>query len=98
MTDTQSKISEQVETPSLIEYPSAFPIKVMGKQDPNLAQALTEMVLIHDPLFDPATVEIRMSKGGNYVGLTFTITATSREQLDTLYRALHSHPLVSVVL
>jgi len=98
MTDPHSKPNETVETPSLIEYPSAFPIKVMGKQDPNLAQNLTEVVLIHDPTFDPETVEMRMSKGGNYVGLTFTVTATSREQLDALYRALHSHPLVSVVL
>lgn len=83
---------------SLIEYPCDFPIKVMGKQDPTLAQTLSEVVRMHDPEFDPATVEIRMSKKGNYVGLTFTIRATSREQLDSLYKALHGHPLVSVVL
>ena len=83
---------------SLIDYPCDFPIKVMGKQDPGLAQALSELVQTHDPEFDPATVEIRMSTKGNYVGLTFTVRATSREQLDSLYRALHSHPLVSVVL
>jgi len=83
---------------SLIDYPCDFPIKVMGKQDPGLAQALSELVLEHDPGFDPATVEIRMSKQGNYVGLTFTIRATSLEQLDSLYKALHGHPLVSVVL
>lgn len=83
---------------SLIDYPCDFPIKVMGKQDPTLAQALTEVVQLHDPAFDPATVEIRMSAKGNYVGLTFTVRATSREQLDAIYRALHSHPLVSLVL
>ncbi|MFA4912187.1 MAG: DUF493 family protein [Comamonadaceae bacterium] len=83
---------------SLIEYPSQFPIKVMGRQHPELAQALTEIVLGHDPAFDAATVEMRPSKGGNYIGLTFTVTATSREQLDALYKALHGHPLVSVVL
>ena len=83
---------------SLIKYPSAFPIKVMGKQTPELAQVLSDLVREHDPAFDPATVEMRPSKGGNYMGLTFTINATSREQLDNLYRALHAHPLVSVVL
>ena len=86
------------ESESLIEYPSAFPIKVMGKQNPELAQALTDIVLQFDPGFDAATVEMRPSKGGNYIGLTFTVTATSREQLDGLYRALHGHPLVSLVL
>ncbi len=83
---------------SLIEYPSDFPIKVMGKAHPEFAQLLTEVVLQFDPGFDPATVEMRPSKGGNYIGLTFTVRATSREQLDELYRALHGHHLVSVVL
>lgn len=83
---------------SLIEYPSDFPIKVMGKNHPELAQQLTQVVLEFDPGFDPATVEFRASKRGNYIGLTFTVRATSREQLDNLYRALHGHPLVSVVL
>lgn len=90
-------MSDAPET-SLIEYPSDFPIKVMGKQDPTLAQTLSDIVIEHDPGFDPSTVEIRLSKAGNYVGLTFTVRATSREQLDSLYKALHSHPLVSVVL
>ena len=42
-----------------------------------------------DPTFDAATVELRDSKAGNYLGVTITITATSREQLDELYRAVH---------
>ena len=83
---------------SLIEYPSDFPIKVMGKSHPELAQMLTEVVLQFDPEFNPASVEMRASKQGNYIGLTFTVRATSREQLDNLYRALHGHHLVSVVL
>lgn len=83
---------------SLIEYPSLFPIKVMGKAHPDFAQTLTELVLQFDPEFDAATVEMRPSKNGNYIGLTFTINATSREQLDDLYRALHAHPMVSIVL
>ncbi len=83
---------------SLIEYPCDFPIKVMGVQHPELAQILSDVVLLHDPEFDPATVEMRPSSKGNYIGLTFTIRATSREQLDTLYRALHGHELVKIVL
>lgn len=90
-------MSDAPET-SLIEYPSDFPIKVMGKQDPTLAQTLSDIVIKYDPSFDASTVEIRLSKAANYVGLTFTVRATSREQLDALYKALHAHPLVSVVL
>ena len=83
---------------SLIEYPCQFPIKVMGKTHAEFAQVLTAVVLEFDPGFDPASVEMRPSRSGNYIGLTFTVTATSREQLDALYRALHGHPMVSVVL
>lgn len=83
---------------SLIEYPSEFPIKVMGRAHPDFAQTLTEVVLQFDPQFDPATVEMRPSSSGNYMGLTFRVNATSREQLDGLYQALHAHTMVSVVL
>ena len=51
-----------------------------------------------DPSFDPASVELRPSKGDKYLGVTITITATSREQLDELYRTLSTHPMVKVVL
>ena len=44
------------------------------------------------------TIELRDSSGGKYQGITITITATSREQLDELYRTLTSHPMVKVVL
>lgn len=83
---------------SLITYPSDFPIKVMGKAHPHMAQTLGEIVLQFDPDFDLGTIEMRPSKNGNYLGLTFTVRATSREQLDELYRSLHGHPMVSVVL
>lgn len=83
---------------SLIEFPSAFPIKVMGKTHPDFAQTMTELILSFDPTFDPATVEMRPSKAGNYLSLTFTITATSRVQLDDIYRALTAHPMVSMAL
>ena len=83
---------------SLIEYPSDFPIKVMGKTNPEFKQAIVHVCKQFDPMFNEATVEERPSKAGNYLGLTVIIHATSREQLDELYRTLSTHPLVSVVL
>jgi putative lipoic acid-binding regulatory protein len=55
-------------------------------------------VQAHAPDFDPATVQMRPSSKGNYLSLTCTIHAVSKEQLDGLYRALSAHPLVKVVL
>ncbi len=83
---------------SLIEYPSQFPIKVMGAHVDGFLEAIVSVAREFDPAFDAATVEQRPSKGGNYLGLTITVTATSREQLDELYRTLTTHPMVKVVL
>jgi putative lipoic acid-binding regulatory protein len=83
---------------SLIEYPSRFPIKVMGAKVDGFVHAITEIAKRFDPGFDAASVELRDSKAGNYLGITITVTATSREQLDDLYRTLSAHPMVKVVL
>ena len=83
---------------SLIEYPSRFPIKVLGLNTDGFADAVALMARQFDPGFDPATIETRPSRGNTYLGVTITITATSREQLDELYRTLSTHPMVKVVL
>lgn len=83
---------------SLIDFPSAFPIKVMGANVDGFVHALTQVARQFDPGFDAATVELRPSKGEKYLGVTLTVMATSREQLDELYRTLSSHPMVKVVL
>ena len=83
---------------SLIEYPCRFPIKVMGAKVEGFVAAISAVALQFDPGFDEACIELRDSKAGNYLGITITITATSREQLDELYRTLSTHPMVKVVL
>lgn len=85
-------------TESLIAYPSPFPIKVMGERVAGFVAALTHIARQFDPSFDAARIELRESKGGKYLGVTLIVTATSREQLDALYRTLSSHPMVKVVL
>ena len=84
--------------PSLLEFPCDFPIKIMGRRVDGYAQAVLEIVQRHAPDFDGATVEMRASKQGGYLSLTCTVRATSRAQLDALYRELTAHPLVKVVL
>jgi hypothetical protein len=83
---------------SLLEFPTAFPIKVMGRTQDGFAQAIVAVVQRHAPDFDPGTMEMRASTAGRYLSLTCTINAVSREQLDDLYRDLSSHPMVAMVL
>lgn len=83
---------------SLIAYPSRFPIKVMGLNADGFVHAITAIARRFDPAFDASTVELRPSKGAKYLGVTITVTATGREQLDELYRTLSTHPMVKIVL
>ncbi len=83
---------------SLLTFPVEFPIKVMGRTQPDFAQTMLQIVQSGAPDFDPGSIEMRSSREGRYLSLTFTIRARSREQLDALYHALSEHPMVSMVL
>lgn len=84
--------------PSLIEYPCRFPIKVMGPNSSDFVEAITTLAQGVEPDFGDAHLERRPSRAGNYLGLTVSVWVNNREQLDGLYRALTSHPLVKYVL
>jgi uncharacterized protein len=100
MTRSSAPVPHGQELPqkSLIDYPSRFPIKVMGAKVDGFVHAVTRIARQFDPEFDAAGIELRDSRAGNYLGITITINATSREQLDELYRTLSTHPMVKVVL
>ena len=81
-----------------LAFPCDFPIKVMGRRQQRFAQSVIEVVRRHAPDFDPATVEIRPSRQDNYLSVTCVVRATSREQLDALYKELCDQPNVVMVL
>ena len=85
-------------TDTFIIYPSDFPIKVMGLKHDNFIETMTQIVIEHDATLKQENIEIRPSANGNYISVTFIVRATSREQLDNLYRTLTSHPMVKIVL
>ena len=93
-------VAETTSTPAetLLEFPCAFPIKIMGARVDDFAQTVLEVVLRHAPDFDAAAMQMRPSSKGNYLSITCTVNATSQAQLDALYVELSSHPLVKVVL
>ena len=73
---------------TLQEFPSDFPIKVMGRHDSNL-RALTQAIIERHagPVVD-ASVRTRTSGDGNFLALTYLVRASSRKQLDDIYREL----------
>ncbi len=83
---------------ALWQFPCDFPLKVMGRNVDGFADAVAAVVRAHVPDFDAAGMELRPSSSRNYMSCTCTVRATSRAQLDALYRALTAHPMVKVVL
>ena len=86
------------EPESLIEYPCDFPIKILGRTQAGFAQAILEVVRAHAPDFDASGMEMKSSRQAKYLSVTCVVRATSRAQLDALYRALCDHPMVVMVL
>ena len=83
---------------SLLAFPCDFPIKIMGRKQQGFAQEVMDVVLRHAPGFDAKTMEMRPSRQGRYLSITCVVRATSREQLDALYKELGDHPGVVMVL
>jgi putative lipoic acid-binding regulatory protein len=87
-----------LEAGSALAFPTQFPIKILGRRESGFTTAVIEILKRHAPDFMPGTLESRPSREGKYVSLTATVNATSREQLDALYRELCDHPSVVMVL
>jgi putative lipoic acid-binding regulatory protein len=73
---------------SLQQFPSDFPIKVMGRRDSDLRALTQAIVERHAGALPEASVKTRTSADGNFLALTYTIRAHSREQLDAIYKEL----------
>jgi putative lipoic acid-binding regulatory protein len=86
------------EQETLLQFPVDFPIKIMGERRDDFAQTMVGVVLKHAPDFRPETVEMRASSSGNYLSVTCIVRATSKAQLDNLYREITAHPWVKMAL
>jgi putative lipoic acid-binding regulatory protein len=76
------------EKETLLEFPCNFPVKAMGLADAGFEARVVELVRIHAPDLGEEAVRSVDSKGGKYLSVTVTVRATSREQLDNIYREL----------
>jgi hypothetical protein len=70
---------------SLLTFPCDLPIKVFGRNEGEFREAVRAIVAAHYPEYGVAE---QPSRKGNYLSLTITVHADSREQVDALYQAL----------
>jgi putative lipoic acid-binding regulatory protein len=73
---------------TLLEFPCDFPIKAMGRAEDDFESLIITLVRKHAPDLHEDAVSARDSSGGRFLSVTVTVRATSREQLDNIYREL----------
>jgi uncharacterized protein len=82
-------VAEDGET--LLEFPCRFPIKAAGRAGVGFEALVVEIVRRHAPDLDETLVSVRESSGGRWVSVTLIVQATSKGQLDAIYRDLSAH-------
>jgi len=83
---------------SPLTFPCDFPIKAMGRSGADFQQLVAAIVERHAPDFDATTVRVQQSRHGRYQSVTLTVRASSRAQLDAIYRDLTRHERVVIAL
>jgi putative lipoic acid-binding regulatory protein len=76
------------EQDTLLEFPCDFPIKVMGRAENGFENQVITLVRKHAPDLHEGAIKSRESSGGRFLSVTVTVHATSKEQLDNIYREL----------
>ena len=85
------------ESDTLLEFPCKFPIKAIGKARDDLDAIIFSLVNPHVPDLSEGAIKTRLSKKNNYMSITITFTATSRDQLDNIYLDLTACEHISMV-
>lgn len=83
---------------TLLEFPCDFPIKVMGAAGDDFDSLVVQIVRKHVEDIREGAVKTRMSRDNNFMSVTVTITATSKQQLDNIYLELSAHERVKMTL
>ena len=81
-----------------IEFPCAYPIKIIGAAADDFAEVICEVIEKHSPGVDTTNIEIKDSKNARFLSLRIVITATGPEQLEALHRDLKATGRVHMVL
>ena len=82
---------------TIIEFPTEFPIKAMGRDTPEFKNTVIELITVHAEFNQQTDVKIQTSNKGNFISVTVTFKAESQDQLDNIYQSLHDHDLVLMV-
>ena len=79
------------------EFPTDYPIKVVGRPSAEFRARIHAIVLRHVPALDASHVTERLSENGNYLSISYAIRAESREQMTALAADLKCPDVLLVI-
>ena len=84
--------------PPKLQYPCAYPIKIIGEHTEDFASVMLAIVQLHDPQVSEEHLRTRASSQGRYVSLQITFTAQGPEHIAALHADLKASGRVQIVL
>lgn len=67
-----------------LEFPTDYPIKVIGRPSDEFRARVHAVVLRHAPGIESERISERLSGSGNFLSISYTLFAESREQIEAL--------------
>ena len=90
---------DETEPPKeLLQFPVAYPIKVVGRRSDTLRAQIDAIVRLHVPDLTDDQVSERASNQQHFMAITYTINAQSKEQVVALANALQAHKDVIMLI
>ncbi|MBA4383172.1 MAG: DUF493 domain-containing protein [Anaerolinea sp.] len=81
-----------------LNYPTPFPLKVIGLDEPDFEEFVIAIVRTHIPELLEENIHSKLSTGNKYRSVSFEFIAESRAQMDALYAELSSHKRILMLL
>ncbi len=72
----------------LLQYPTDYPIKVVGRPSDEFRARVHAIMMRHAPTLDTDRVSERLSENGNFLSISYVIVAESSEQVIALVNDL----------
>lgn len=82
----------------VFQFPSSYSLKAIGKTEGDFEDIVYSIMLRHIPSFDRNGMSSRLSRDGNYLSITLSFFAETKEQVESLFKELNDHEQVIMVL
>lgn len=84
--------------PPKIEFPCAYPIKILGNAREDFIDRVFEIVQLHAPEIERNNIITRDSRKGTFMSVHIVIVATGVDQLQNIHQSLLTYDAVKMVI